>query len=275
LAAAILERLYGVTYSIILERGVFESMGIVAEPRREDVSALHSSTICPATGDRLKLSVRDLLKIACSHLGVGPENERSYATSSSYLDILIKNSRTPGVWKPKVRRICLGWNDYGGGWYGHNAKFRGDSVILRFSPKEQVAIAIAARQEHAAYVTLGGMFGERFDEFRAMSIPRKLSGDEWSKVDASRYLGRYANATTVLEIGVTADRSLKVSVRERQRERPNSAFGIRRRLVAAADGVFFSRPADLAELPFVQFVDLSGDKYRYLFSNQRLFPRID
>jgi hypothetical protein len=49
-------------------------------------------------------------------------------------------------------------DDYGGGWFGHNANFEGDSVIVRFSPARKVALAITARQRGAAYTILASIF---------------------------------------------------------------------------------------------------------------------
>jgi hypothetical protein len=188
---------------------------------------------------------------------------------------LLEDPLVPIVWKPKAREICLGWNDYGGGWYGHNAKFRGDSIVLRFCQEKQIAIAIVARQEHAAYVTLGSLFGRHLDEFCAMYVPKQLTAEEWTKVDASCFIGRFENAAMAYLVDMAADKALKVGVH--QKSSPTITTNeplIKRRLRAAADQVFYSVPADHALLPFVQFFGLADGKYQYLFSNQQIFPRI-
>ena len=274
IAAAVLEGLYGLSHPHLLHKMLFAPLGIVpTDPSGNSLPP--NDSICPATGNDLCLSAADLLKVLRYQLEPQASSAGANSTLSDNLRELWNKSYVPAGRQWQLRRVALGLNDYGGGWYGHNAHLHGDSAVIRFNPERKIAIAITASQEVAAFTLLGSIFGHAMPEFSSQPAPRYLTSQQWLSIDSSGYVGRYENASLALIVDVAANKSLRVRVfRKSDLSRGNTEPSIKRYLRPAEDDLFFSSPPEPLVIPFVQFLERTEEgQHKYLCTGRQIYPR--
>lgn len=274
IAAAILERVYRLRFAQVLRRRLLRPLRIEAGISSQTLGAMDSLfKICPANGGDLRMNARDLLRVAASHLA----NDSSTLSTGERESIrrLREWAFTPRGWQPKIRRVCLGIHDMGDDWFGHNARFNGDSALFRFSPSRNIAASVVANREEAAYQVFALLFGSLHAELAGASMPRVLNAATWAKSRVDNYIGAFDNAAMRVEIAPSAANQLLVArVYSRAGQGYSAEPVIKCRLLPAENDVFFSIPQEASVVPFMQFLDRANNgEFRYLQTGRRLFAR--
>jgi D-alanyl-D-alanine carboxypeptidase len=291
IAALILEQIYRQSYASLLQEKIFSPIAIPAwvnnEKLVELLSRARSATyprenpiidVCPASGSGLRLTVAGLSKLGIYLLAASTFNDKHGPSPlSGFIASLREKAFTPPGWQPKFRRICLGMNDYGGDWYGHNARLKGESAVLRFSPSRGVVISVTANQEVAAFLVLASVFGQSNPELSMQSAPRLLTDAECATVDLNNYLGTYENGALLLAITRAANNSLMVRFHRKQGSTADMlSTPTKRYLRPARDETFYTSPIEPIMLPFIQFLAPGADgKFKYIQNGRVLFARRD
>jgi hypothetical protein len=251
---AALERLFRRPYSLLLHEHRLW-------PVEAGGRALAPTSVCPASGTDLELSVAQWLAFLSLHL-----RDRSPAIAS----LQLSRVSLPG-WSPSERATCLGWKHYGGSWFGHNSNAGGSSALLRFNVEEDVAVVVEAADD-AAFIVLAGLFGRALPEFADLRPPRILSTSERAAVELERYTGTYVQAQSRLEVAInTAARAEPcLTVEMRTADGATEAQPLR----AAAGDLFINDPKVNAQLPFIQFV-VPGPTgpFGYVWNGKQLWRR--
>ena len=260
LVAGLLEQIHAVAYPEILQRRLFEPMGIQ--------SATYASLpdICPAWGGPFSMSAVDLLRFLRPQLSDETDSAPGYPSvmRSGRIDM-------PG-WGPWQKRATSGWNEYGDRWLGHNGNRDGTGIALRFNRNEGVAIAVTASREVDCFYILARLFGDVLDEFSSdyVGFPRTIEPDAWAAADKTRLLGDYQNSRWRVRVGESPRKGfLRMSVFDRRS--PSSGSVLNRYLRAAEGDVYHTVPAG-ADYPFVQFIGETQSQHKaYLWNGRQLW----
>jgi len=263
LAAAVLETIYDVPFRTLLCSKLFEPLDV--QP-----TFVGTCGTCPSMGGDLQLSAADLLKLTKVHLP---------SVESGWGDVLMELRRddlavAPAGWHPTIRRFCLGWDDFGSGVFGHNSNGVHDSAAVRFSPDTGEAIAVTVKNGKTAVNALRLVHGSGLQGSPPPRLPRLLSSAEWSRADASRYVGTYEAAFLKIDVDVTDSGSLRAHV-YRKDERPRKGKPwIGRVLIPAEGDNFVPNPPDTEVLSLVHFSHpTSRGRYRYLQARNCVYMR--
>lgn len=260
LAGALLERLCDQRYAELLYERQFWSVNPGSIP-------LDATSVCPATGEKLELTLSQWLEFLNLHLRdrpIGTDAGLSQALASLRADPIM----LPG-WSPSEQGACLGWKHYGGKWFGHNSYTNGSSALLRFNPEQNIAVVIEASDD-TAFIALAGLLGTALPEFTNLRPPRLLSLKERGGLQFDRYTGIYVQARSRLEVGTTSQGSLYLTVEAQD----CSATHTQRHLRPAEGDLFIPEPRDDPEFAFVQFVAADPARaFGYLWNGKQLWRR--
>jgi len=275
LAAAIVEHVFKMPFLHALQTRLFQPLGITAYVgSRRLTHALNSQDrVCPANGIDLRLEARDLMKIAACHLSSEPAEiggqDKGWTVGLREGGVSLRG------WHPKIRRACLGFHDLGDDWYGQNSRLDGESALFRFSPSRNIATAVIADREGAAYIVFASLFGGSHCELDSISPPRLLDADSWANIPVAGFTGSFENAALRIQIRQMADRSIAARVFSRI-DISQAGPVVKRQLLPAESNLFFPSPPERFVIPFVQFLDPDSDgEFRYLHTGRRLFARSD
>jgi Beta-lactamase len=258
LAGAALESVYRRQYAQLLDQ---RDLLCPAAPG-EDVSA---ETICPATGEDLRLTGAQWLAFVHLHMRDSAMARRSRA----HIVLGEKPIPLPG-WHLTERAICLGWKSYGEGWFGHNSNLSQRSAILRVNPPERIAIVIGVEGTGSATVALAGLFGHSFPEFRNLRPPRLLSPDECRAIRYDQYVGTYSQSRTKLVVKLTREDALELSSYDVCANRHCGPSWLR----PARGDLFIPEPPQEGDLRFVQFIaNQDSDDFEYLWNGSQLWRK--
>jgi CubicO group peptidase (beta-lactamase class C family) len=203
-AGAVLERISGRQYGDLLE----ESPLFAHNSSR---MRLHPPRACPATGDTLELTSAQWLLFLEPYLHA--QSGRTSPIAPHLASLLRQRITMPG-WSPAEQAACLGWKYYGSGWYGHNANMTTTSALLRFNPRQRMAIAVAGSND-TAYLTLAGLLGTALPEFANLRIPRLLKSQPGESRTTDPYIGSYSHGPTRVEVMNGSQGCLSVSFQSR------------------------------------------------------------
>jgi CubicO group peptidase (beta-lactamase class C family) len=262
LAAAILERVYDCTYSVLFRR-LMHRIGI---SRRHE----ERGSICPATGG-IRLSCADLLTLCAFHLR-NHEDHRLTACIGElrnryHLDL-------PRQWPRVADSVTPGWFLYGRtfGWFG---KGRGSSSLILISPDEQAAISLTARAQRTIRTVQGALFGNLLNPGR-IRAPRPLTRIERLSLRSEGFTGRYGKASLVLDISGSGPRGFQASVYRRDGAHQLAGAPIISRLmVPATNNVLYPTAPEPTVIPYVTFSGEEQGRYCYAMTGKHVFRRVD
>jgi hypothetical protein len=205
--------------------------------------------ICASLGGRLVVSLGDMLRFLRHQLGLA-----SWLTPRRIVAL-------PG-WNPLELGVYRGWKYYGRGWFGHQSSWPGASALVRMNPRLQIALVVASR-DHAAPMVAMRLFGSQLPGFAMRAPPKQLTAGHAAHLAAADVAGCYRSAAERISVLSCKARGLTLS-----------RAGKQHALQAAERGLFYTRPPEGAQFPFVQFVCPDGHGYRYLWNGRRVFRRI-
>jgi CubicO group peptidase (beta-lactamase class C family) len=269
LAGAVLEALSGKGYTELLAESLLAELGLVAD-KEEGGSRL--ARICPTFGGALKINSAQLIDVARYFCGLSPSGR----VGSDELKIMLSRSASMAGWSYMGTGSYLGLNTYDEGWYGYAA---GDptvgSLILRFNPKSNCAIAATAKGGEAlqrALAAVGGLFFERAE----LSLPRPLFGAALEAVDVEALVGTYVTGPLTATIIPGATDGASMTVRNRNENVKYLAEPMHRNLRFAERNAFFTVPVEPRTFPFGQGIDGSASQAQkqYLWNGRRLWRRV-
>jgi CubicO group peptidase (beta-lactamase class C family) len=250
-SAAILERVHRRPYRELLDQLLLRPLGITL---REQAAATPppgeapASSVCPATGGDMIVSLDDLMTFLRFHLGANAAGR----AEPPFMQMFEPSAPLPG-WSPLEKGATRGWKDFGGGWAGQNASFPASAFLTRINVTRGIAFVVAARAANAdaTFPIMEHLFGDVIPELARLSMPKLLRQQDWARVDQSRYIGCYRNAAQGIRIEATPA-ALQLAVNGAGAE--SSASPVTRRLRAADQDIFFTEPMDRGDFPFIQFL---------------------
>lgn len=269
LVAAILEKQYELSYADLLERLIFDPLGISA-PGQSD-----AAEICPSMGMGLKLSAQDLLRIISLHLDGSPDHPalaKSLESLRSTFGFRLSGSVMMAV------RACPGWFDYGSsfGQLGHGEH---SAAVIRFVPDQKMVIAITTDHPQLANVALAILFRDTLSEFSVASGPRLMTAEEWAQVDPYIYTGCYENGRYRMWLDIARNGALRARVYGKTDETPDgdSEPGIKRYFKPAVGNSFIPAEPEPQVCPVLNFSSLHDDAtgFRYISTGRYVFTRSD
>lgn len=272
LAAAILESIYGMPYAALLDTQLLQPLGIEAI---ESSDVVHRD-ICPASGNALRLSAPELIRIIAQHCNATPSIAAAAIANPEHLQQLVINQFAVAGWQARFSRVGLGWNEYGAGWFGHSAKFAGESAVVRFCPSHDLGIAITGVPEECAFAILAALFSKMLPEFTAAgSSPKPLSAAEWEQLNPSRYVGTYENASWSLVVDLARNRQLRVRAYLKEGLDPEFPEPYAKRYLKPANSdIFFTDPPEPILLPYMQFLTADdAGSCSYIQNGRQVFIR--
>jgi CubicO group peptidase (beta-lactamase class C family) len=240
LAASLLEHSRGVPFARQLRQRLFEPRGM---------RLWAENGICASLGGRLLVSLGDMLRFLRHQLGLA-----SWLTPRRIVAL-------PG-WNPLELGVYRGWKYYGRGWFGHQSSWPGASALVRMNPRLQIALVVASR-DHAAPMVAMRLFASQLPGFAMRAPPKQLTAGHAARLAAADVAGCYRSAAERISVLSCKARGLTLS-----------RAGKQHALQAAERGLFYTRPPEGAQFPFVQFVCPDGHGYRYLWNGRRVFRRI-
>lgn len=253
LAAAALERMAGRTYAELLRDDLFPAAAIDWRP-----SSL--TGICSSFGGSLTLSCEQLIAFSRHYLRL---HRAAHPTQQLTRTIV----PYPG-WNPTSRAATCGWNDYGDGWFGHNALIGSHSVILRFQPDRNLALVVTSHTPRAFHAA-AGVFGDVLPELRnPVRAPRRLLQKEITPAALHKHCGTYENQAVRINVERSARVSLPLNVSVHPKGATNRVLQFH--LQPAQHGVFFAIPSD-PQFFAIQFPLI--DERAYLWNGTGLFGK--
>jgi CubicO group peptidase (beta-lactamase class C family) len=239
LAAAALEKLSSRHYTQLLHHAEWWANGRDSQP-------LPPEHVCPATGNRFELTVSQWLDLLEAHI---PDLS---GRGDPALTRVLASLRTSPVplpgWSPSELGACLGWKYYGADWFGHNANPTGSSALLRFNPKQRIAVVVEAA-DSSAFIVLAALFGTALPEFSNLRPLRLLNPQESAGLHLDGYAGAYVQAQSRLSVGVTSQGRLYMRISTQ-----DSKVQSRECVMRPAERQMFIPETRDEEFPFVQFV---------------------
>ncbi len=249
LIAAVLERMAGVSWQVLLRERLFAPLQLSAAHGESLAAAGAGARLCPAIGRELTVTVTDLLRFL-DHVmtqesdvwpdgASGPEHDADIGAKergSTGFDSRRDGAR-PGTsdcggssagasmgrdphgivrlpgYSPFERGIHRGWKSYGEHWFGHHSTWPGASILVRIRPRFGTVLVVASQQQPALLVA-ARLFGRRLPEVSGLKLPRRLTVEEIEGMDLTRLAGVYATAAETTRIRVSAG-SLRLDARPR------------------------------------------------------------
>ena len=250
LAGAVLERIHGVPYGVLLRRRGLLGSAEVAAPASEQRRV-------PRYGQGPD---SDLPAVAAVH---------SRALRAPITDVGCRAGTLARV--EPVRRGCLpGLEGVRCTCLGHNSNLAGQSAVVRFFPQEQTGIIVSAEEEGAAVFVLAGLCGMSLPEFASFRMPRLFQDNDRCCQTPSRLVGSYSRANSRLTISVDSRAHLFLVASDLRSERETT----RCRLQPAEDQLFIPETREDPNLAFLQFVgDDPAGAAEYLWNGRQLWRR--
>lgn len=240
LVAAVLERVYGRAYGLLVRDRLLAPGGVRGTFRSD-------RPLCAATGAGLALTAEQLVRFVAQAL---PAHAFARPVDS---DSACSITQLPG-WNPLERGIYLGWKYAGGGWFGHQSTWPQASAYVRVHPWRNIALAVLSQKQAAAIIAVR-LFGSRFPELFDLKATRREAGAATSI--EPKHVGRYQRAAHAVDIAATGH---VVRVIGYRRDAHGSLRDESHAILRAAGDVWFAQPA--TELvPYVQFLasDTAGE----------------
>jgi hypothetical protein len=266
MAAGILECCYDATYWDLVNERLLKPLGI--EPSLDAASGLKeyaNRQVCAAIGSNLSLQVSQVLALTHEHMRcTDPSRNHAYKMLRDW-------TFSPKGWQPISRVSCIGWNYYADGWFGHNAQYGSDSLVVRFNIAADQAVVVGAARPEAAHGILGKAFGEYLPEFRsAIPVPQRAKGAN----STNGCEGAYMNASTSIHIDRAASGALRIRVHARNH--PVTQASTMKRYLQNVGGLLFSlTPSGQSQFPFVEFVEPDADgQFQHLHNGHQVFTRV-
>lgn len=263
---AVLERCYGAPYRQVLEKRLFEPLGMQIN-RKDALSATGAMYLCPASGGDLQISVRDMLEFLKSNLA--NDHKTVFSVSEA---IAISQVRPLGGWTTFERGIRGGWKYYSGGWFGHDATIRGGTTFVRVQPYAGVGIAISAIGTVAATVA-SKVFCNVLPEFSELRMPRMLTLEEEKAQDLEKYVGVYDCAVTRLAINTFGENLLNIVASKNAGALNTAVPPLAAVLRPAHENIFFPRPNFPRFMPIIQFIADEDGVFRFIWNGSRIWSR--
>lgn len=159
-------------------------------------------------GSCLAMSPRDLLAFARMHLAGGTAGDGTRVLSAEAVSAM----RQPQVTVPPLGLMGthwgLGWELFdvpGGPMSGHDGNTIGQSAFLRVVPGADLAVALLTNGGNP-FGTYRAVYEHVLSELAGITLPRfPVPPDNPQRIDASRYLGTYANSVARSTITQDAD----------------------------------------------------------------------
>jgi hypothetical protein len=274
LASAVVERRYARPYLTLLHENLLRYLPSWTSASGE-IDAIVDEDVCPSMGHRLRLSARDFLQLLIHHLPVDGDDRQDVDLKRCY-EALRADSLDLLAWRPRLKKRCLAWDDYGAGWFGESARLPRESATLRIHPAAGVAIVVTAASQGGADLVTSMLFSSVLPEYAEMRTPGAMDRGEWARVDASRYAGTYRNASIVAHVDVAANGSLRALVNPRNADSVGpDELAVKRYLRPARGDLFFPMPPEGNVIPCVRFhrADESG-RFRYMHTGKHLLRRV-
>ncbi len=234
LIAAVLERVAGVSWQVLLRERLFVPLQLSAARGTSLAAPGAGALLCPSIGRELFLTVIDLLRFL-GHVmthesdvwpedscalerdgadrcasegdaggGSGPVRPRGNRAATRTLPTTDRAGivRLPG-YSPFERGVYRGWKSYGENWFGHHSTWPGASILVRIRPRYGTALVVASRQQPALLIA-ARLFGCLLPEISGLRLPRRLTVEETEGMDLARHAGVYATAAETIRIRVSA-----------------------------------------------------------------------
>jgi len=262
LAAAALERLSSQHYSQLIQHSEWWANGRDSQPSQP----LPPEHVCPATGNRFGLTVSQWLDLLEAHLA-DVSGRGDPALTRALTSLRTSPVPLPG-WSSSELGACLGWKYYGDDWFGHNSNRTGSSALLRFNPRQRIAVVVEAA-DSSAFIVLAGLFGAALPEVSNLRPPRLLNPQESAGLHLDRYAGAYVQAQSRLSVGATSQGRLYMRVSTQDSKVQSLECVIR----PAEREMFIPETRD-TEFPFVQFVaEGPACASEYVWNGRQLWRR--
>lgn len=184
LVAAILEHIYGDSFSEILFGKLLQPLGVSIG------SESQFQMICPSIGGGLRLSARDLMNFSLLHLGVGSAHP---GLSKCLFGLRRRFPHTLDGGALNIRASYPGWFDFGGS-FGHLGYGPESAGAIRLMPSKNTAIVISAQHKMLASAALSTLFKDRLPDTTSKQLVELLSQEDWKSSDISKYKGVYENS---------------------------------------------------------------------------------
>lgn len=266
LVAAVLERRYKARYAELLAANLFAPLGLLEAERicRQDPLG-----ICPASGGALHLSSHEMLEVLRYHLATAhPQDSVSFALRTS-MARLRRDSVPMPQWHPAIRRLCLGWSEFDGGWFGHAGESEDTSLIARFSLDRQCAIAIVAFGRETAPILLSSMFSQALPDLACARTPQCVPRGEKRRFDGACHAGIYASAGSTIDVRVGESAALTA----RLLFKSNPTLKYVQQFRPAMNRVFVPTNPN-ALLPWIEFLQpTTSGECRYVTNGLRIWSR--
>lgn len=258
-AAAIVERLEGRRFDVLVAEHLLEPIGI--HPRRHPD---YDIAFCPSLGGGLTLTVCELMKFLQWNV-LSEESDAARCITRG----VVPGEPWPMPGWAMERGYCLGWKYYGGGWFGHNMVFDLASLVVRFSIRQRAGVVVVAPGPSAGMV-FARLFADKMVEFRERQIPRPHR-DAKADLRVSGIAGCYQNELTRAMIRYT-ERGACVEFFDR-------ADSVRRSLISSLSpctyGAFMTEPSASAHGIWLQFIHPSCGGFRYLWNGKDVLRRCE
>jgi CubicO group peptidase (beta-lactamase class C family) len=265
LAAAILEREYGSKYYDLLANRILIPLGISAGREGGAENPNCGRSVCPATGGKLALSMKDLLMFLQFQMLNRYGAFEDFANETFAKELM----PLPG-WHSIEKAICFGWKYYGQGWFGHNSEVPGAAGFLRVNPRLKVGIVVASDDQPPTAIA-SALFRSQWPNLVQLEMPKMGRDVCLGTQRASRHLGTYANCG--LSYTVTSDSAGRLFLKCRRAK--HTSEGADTSILHPADAeIFFLRPPVPGLSPFIQFVCSEVGGFGYLWNGSQMLPRI-
>jgi CubicO group peptidase (beta-lactamase class C family) len=265
LAAAISEDLMGMSYKALLRELLSET-----ENGSRTASLSLEGAPCPAGVRSWGIRVSSLMRFLRREMDAG--------ISTSFL-AAIRSRTTLGQrarrgWSAGEKANHFGWNEYEGGWFGHNSIYPGAPAFLRIHPDRQVALVLSSRDISPTTV-VARLFGREYPDLLRTKAPRLLSTGGAASDRSAGYEGQYGSSRWRFSVDCSADRLLRVNVYDTRSGKARPQPCASARLIAAEDDVFVVKPSQPGMARFYQFLRLGGGRFDYLWDGETSFRRLE
>lgn len=274
LAAAIIECTCGRPFRDVLYHELLKPLSVATTESIANL-ALGLPAVCPATGGQLLLPVCGISEFINYHLGRVTVGEKSHQRA---LNCLLEESHPLPGWHPLESAAGLVWKQFHSGWYGHDGRWLGNSVVVRLHPRRGIAIIITG-EIHRGDPTiriLANLFGDLFPELVTCEVPQLLTKEENRALELERYVGRYKSSSGCLAVTQEGDQLNICATHNPESNPPIRVPVTSHRLRGAKQHVFWTDPPELHALPFVQFVSPLHDRgFEYIWNGRNVWRRVD
>jgi CubicO group peptidase (beta-lactamase class C family) len=185
-AGMMVERLTGTLYGRYLAERVHPEIGI---DFRLDPASAQVAHVCPTAGANLHITSADLAAMT-RFLCI---DKQANGDGSLFTKISAQRAPMPGF-SGLALSTGLGFHEYGGGWFGHNAvNENGQTWCWRFHPERNICVAIGTTDLKASLLMpiMMRMLSRPGEKFTLPTPPQTFSVDAVSAGDREAMCGTY------------------------------------------------------------------------------------